>query len=287
MAPTDNRQQYIIYCDESEDKGPFFSNFYGGALIKASNRQKVEEALLVASVGITGEAKWTKITEQDEVAYIRFALKFLELVADGVIKARVMFTQNIHATDHIQYEEQDAKFFKLYYQFIKHAFGLMFCNPERADIVHVAVYLDDAPDTSAALDNFKNYLASLTVSPEFFRARVIIDKDSIAEINSKEHYILQAVDVILGAIQFRLNELHKAIPKGKKRRGKRTRAKERVYRAINSKLRAMYPGFNIGVTTGHVGGRQVRWEHPYRHWCFKPLQSVMDRSRGKKQRKKR
>jgi hypothetical protein len=35
-----------------------------------------------------------------EAAYIRFALKFLELVNRGLIKARVMFTQNIHATDH-------------------------------------------------------------------------------------------------------------------------------------------------------------------------------------------
>jgi hypothetical protein len=42
------------------------------------------------------------------------------------------------------YEEQDAKFFKLYYQFIKHAFGLMFCNPDGTDIVRVAVYLDKA-----------------------------------------------------------------------------------------------------------------------------------------------
>ena len=242
--------------------------------------KKIEAELRTASEGITGEAKWTKITEQDEAAYVRFALKFLELVNRGLIKARVMFTQNIHATDHIQYEEQDAKFFKLYYQFIKHAFGLMFCNPDGTDMVRVAVYLDKAPDTAAALNNFKDYLASLTVLPEFFQARVIVDKDTVAEINSKEHVILQAVDVILGAIQFRLNEL-KAIPKGKKRRGKRTRAKERVYKAINSQLRKMYPHFNIGVTTGQADGRNVRWTHPYRHWCFKPLQSVMDHSRGR------
>lgn len=278
--------EYIIYCDESEDKGPFFSNFYGGALIKASDREKIETELLATRAGINGEAKWTKITEQDEARYIAFALKFLELVESGLVKMRVMFTQNIHSTDHIQYEEQDAKFFKLYYQFIKHAFGLMFCNPDRYDVVRISIYLDDAPDTEAALDNFKNYLASLTVLPEFFQARVIVEKEKIAEINSKEHVILQAIDVILGSIQFRLNELHRAIPKDKKRRGKRTRAKERVYKAINKKLRSIYPNFNIGGTTGQYDGRQVRWSHPYRHWCFKPLQSVMDHSRGKKKRKR-
>ena len=151
--------EYIIYCDELEDKGPFFSNFFGGALIKAADRVKIEFALQAARVGVTGEAKWTKITERDEAAYIAFALKFLELVQTGQAKMRVMFTQNVYRTDHIEYEEQDAKFFKLYYQFIKHAFGLMYCNPERQEIIHIAVYLDDAPDTTAALDNFKNYLA--------------------------------------------------------------------------------------------------------------------------------
>jgi hypothetical protein len=177
--------EYIIYCDESEDKGPFYSNFYGGALIKASDREKIEAALRLAQKGITGEAKWTKITEQDQHAYIAFALNFLGLIEAGQVKMRVMFTQNIYRTDHIQYEEQDLKFFKLYYQFIKHAFGLMYCNPEDTEIVHVAVYLDDAPDTTEALDNFKDCLASLTVLPEFFQARVTVDKEAIAEVNSK------------------------------------------------------------------------------------------------------
>jgi hypothetical protein len=271
-------QQYIIYCDESQSKGRFYSNLYGGAIIKASDRVSIGSALLAAKNGITGEAKWIKITEQDEDGYITFSLKFLELLEAGLIKMRVMFTQNIHSTDHVQYYDQDAKYFKLYYQFIKHAFGLMFCNDDRKEIINVSVHLDDAPDTSDALDNFKDYLASLTVLPDFFRARVIVDRDAIAEVDSRDHMIMQAVDVILGAIQFRLNELHKEIPRGKKRRGKRTRAKERVYKSINAELRAMYPHFNIGVTTGQAEGQHVRWTHPYRHWC--------DHERGKRQRRR-
>jgi hypothetical protein len=278
--------KYIIYCDESEHKGRFYSNFYGGALIKAADRERIETALRVAKAGINGEAKWTKITEQDETRYIELARKFLEFVRDGSIKMRVMFTQNIHSTDHVDDYEQEARYFKLYYQFIKHAFGLMFCNEGRKNIVQISIYLDDAPDTAVALENFKDYLASLTVLPDFFRARVIIDRQAIAEVNSRDHAIMQAVDVILGSMQFRLNEHHKAIPKGARRRGKRTRAKERVYKFINAELRSMYPGFNIGVTTGQPDGPLVRWTHPYRHWCFKPRQSVMDHSRGKKRRKR-
>ena len=278
---------YIIYCDESKAKGRFYSNFYGGALIKASDRQAIEAGLREAASGINGEAKWTKIWERDEARYIAFVGKFLELVDGGLIKVRVMFTQNIHRTDHIEYYEEDAKYFKLYYQFIKHAFGLTFCNEiEPKDIVRVTIYLDDSPDTTAALNNFKDYLASLTVLPDFFRARVIIDRNAIADVNSKDHVILQAVDVILGAIQFRLNDHHKEIPKGKRRRGKRTRAKERVYDFINAKLRAMYPHFNIGSTTGQSDGPHVRWTHPYRHWKFIPYESIQDQTRGKKHKRR-
>src|ERR1700722_16977807 len=114
-------RRYIIYCDESKNKGRFYSNFYGGALIEAADRVQIEAALVKAKEGVKGEAKWTKVTEQDEAGYIAFASKFLELVDSGLIKMRVMFTQNIHSTDHIEYEP-DAKYFKLYYQFIKHAF---------------------------------------------------------------------------------------------------------------------------------------------------------------------
>jgi hypothetical protein len=44
--------EYIIYCDESESKGRFYSNFYGGALIKAADRERIEAALKIARTGI-------------------------------------------------------------------------------------------------------------------------------------------------------------------------------------------------------------------------------------------
>ncbi len=29
--------QYIIYCDESVKRGDYFSNFYGGALVRSND----------------------------------------------------------------------------------------------------------------------------------------------------------------------------------------------------------------------------------------------------------
>jgi hypothetical protein len=277
--------RFIIYCDESVSKGKYYSDFYGGALLLASKRQEIEEKLLAAKGIIQGEVKWTKISEYNESAYIAFVDAVFELIASGDIKMRIMFTQNINDTSHFPADKEDNKYFMLYYQFLKHAFGLRFCNIEKQGCAHVSVYLDDAPDTKEKLDNFKNYLSSLSSYPIFHRAKVSIAKDDITEVNSKEHIILQAVDVILGSMQFRLNNLHKEIPEGKKRRGKRTKAKDRVYRHINKKICEIYPRFNIGTSTARLNGAEDAWSHNYRHWCFKPRESVENLSRGKKQKK--
>ncbi|MBI1245325.1 MAG: DUF3800 domain-containing protein [Alphaproteobacteria bacterium] len=278
-------KRFTIYCDESADKGPYFSDFYGGALIRTADREAIEAVLSTAKAdaGLVGEAKWTKIGPHNEKAYIEFVDSALNLVAANRMKLRVMFTQNINQTQHLDHDD-DNRFFILYYQFIKNAFGLRYCNPERAEEVIVTVLLDDAPDTRQALENFKNYLSSLSVYPIFHRERIKIPRDQISEIRSHDHVILQAVDVVLGAMQFRLNEFHKRKPEGQRLRGARTRAKERVYKHINSRIRGIYPRFNIGTSTGQSGGPADRWDHSYRHWCFVPEGSIKDLSRGKRQK---
>ena len=56
---------------------------------------------------------------------------------------------------------------------------------------------------------------------EFKKANLFFNsKDDIAEAKSHNHDILQCLDVILGAMEFRLNEKHKAKPEGQRTRGK-------------------------------------------------------------------
>ena len=53
------RMRYIIYCDESDDKGQFYSNFYGGALLRDSDRLRIEDRLkkVKSDVKLTGEVE--------------------------------------------------------------------------------------------------------------------------------------------------------------------------------------------------------------------------------------
>jgi hypothetical protein len=96
---------------------------------------------------------------------------------------------------------------------------------------------------------------------------------------------LEGLDIVLGAMAFRLNEKHKEIPPGKKRRGKRTVAKEKLYKHILDKIRELYPNFNVGVSTGRLNEGEL-WKHPYRHWCFEPRNFEIDNSVSKNRNKK-
>jgi hypothetical protein len=85
---------------------------------------------------------------------------------------------------------------------------------------------------------------------------------------------------------FRLNDKHRAKPPGARRRGKRTIAKEALYKMILGEIRKIQPGFNIGVSTSARGDLRNNWNQPYRHWSFIPKVSEHNAGltkRGKKQ----
>ena len=62
------------------------------------------------------------------------------------------------------------------------------------------------------------------------------------------------------------------------RRGKRTIAKEKLYKNILKNIRTIYPNFNIGVSTSYRNNFANKWKDPYRHWCFKSKDNTFDPS---------
>ncbi|WP_294196852.1 DUF3800 domain-containing protein [uncultured Sphingomonas sp.] len=261
--------EYLIYSDESVSKGDYFSNFYGGALVTSRDDATVRRVLAEkkAALNLGGEVKWQKITEAYEGKYIELMDAFFDLIESNKVKVRIMFTQNMFRRRGLTADQRDQQYFILYYQFIKHAFGLRHrTNDEPA---RLRLLLDQLPDTREKIERFKGFVVGLNSNPAFRRAGLSIAREDIADVDSKQHDLLQCLDVVLGSMQFRLNDKHLEIPPGQRRRGKRTRAKERVYRHISKRIRAIYPGFNIGITTGTAGGgKELRWTHRYRHWLF-------------------
>lgn len=277
-------KHYIIYADESDKRGRYFSNFFGGVLLAAEERERISDELQNKKneLGLLHELKWQNVDATCVDRYIEFVRTYFTYIASSRLKVRIMFTQNMRIPVGLMERHHDLQYFLLYYQFIKHAFGLKFADHNPYQAVFVSVLPDKIPDTKDRVDKFKDYLCRIPGSSYMRGANLYIPRSSIADVDSERHVILQGLDIILGSMCSKLNGKLKDIPAGKRRRGKRTVAKEKLYREINAEIRKIYPNFNVGVSTGCHYGPSDRWTHPYRHWLFTPKGHVMDRSLGKK-----
>ncbi len=277
-------RELVIYCDESVSNGEFFSNFYGGLLVESQHVEPIRTELtdLKTALGITGEIKWERVNTSVADRYIEFMTSLFALVGTGRIKIRVMFTQNRHVAT-LTPEQRETGYTRLYYQFIKHAFGLQ-CAGTPGEATRLRLMLDQLPANREQVARFRGYLSALTHQPDFRRAQIEVPREQIAEIDSKEHILAQALDVVLGSMAFYLNDRHLAKPAGARIRSKRTREKERVYKHINACIRKIYPRFNVGVSTGQPNGPSDRWNHAYRHWLFVPKGAGVDNSLTKRKK---
>jgi len=275
--------EYLIYSDESDSDGAHYSNFYGGALVRSSHVESVNAAIAgkKKELNLHNEVKWQKITKNYLNKYKILMDTFFDFVEQDIIKIRIMFTHNYLLAKNLETYHHEHRYFLLYYKFIKHAFGLAYSDDEQEEI-RLRLYLDRLPDTSEKRELFKDHVVGLNRYKQFKQAGIKIDRDQIAEVESHEHDILQCLDIVLGSINFRLNDKHKVKPEGAHQRGKRTIAKEKLYKHINTRIRGIYPSFNIGITTGIHGDKSNRWHHPYRHWRFVPNEVVINPKAGKR-----
>jgi hypothetical protein len=267
--------EYLIYCDESEKRGATYSNFYGGLLVRSTDLHRCLAAITACKTDqhLFGEVKWQKITDNYLEKYKSLMDVFFSLVAEDKLKVRVMFTQNTNVPAGLTDEHRENEYLLLYYQFIKHAFGLRSSNTGNEPI-RLRIYPDQLPETKEKIDRFRSYLVSLSRSKDFRDSKLVIRHEDIAEVESHDHGLLQCLDIVIGSINFRLNGLHKHIPPGRRRRGRWTVAKERLYKHISGWLRRLRPHFNIGISTGLDGDWANHWHHPYRHWLFVPKQTT-------------
>ncbi len=277
--------ELIIYCDESIKKGKYFSNFYGGVLVSSLHQNSVNEKLndKKISLNLKNEVKWQRVTQNYLDKYIELMDSFFDLVKDNKIKLRIMFTQNARIQKELDDYQKEHEYFLLYYQFIKHAFGLYYCKkPKGQEKVAVRLHFDRLPDTKEKNAHFKSFISNLSKNPQFRDNGIYIRNDHIAEVDSSHHVLMQCIDIVLGAMQFRLNDMHKEKPEGKFRRSKRTIAKEKLYKSIYNRIHEIYPRFNIGTTTSLQHGHEYTWKHPYRHWVFTSKKSELDRELTKR-----
>ncbi len=262
---------FYIFCDESLKKGKYYSNFYGAVLIDKSEFEKVKNVIVskVQDLQIeNAELKWGHVNTYKLEQYKEVIDVFFEFIKANVIKLRIMFTDNRFIANDLTKAHHENQYHILYYHFLKLAFGFKYITSDLP--LDLEIYFDKLPDSNKKNLLFKNYIYGIQFLPEFSNSKIIIKKDSIYEVDSKKHILMQCLDVILGAMAFRLNDQHKEKVISSTKRGKRTVAKEKLYKHINKKIRETRANFNIGITTGVDGNYQNIFFHPYRHWLFIP-----------------
>lgn len=255
--------------------------FMDGALVKVADIQEIEKELNAKKdeLNLKGEIKWSKVTGNYLDKYMEMINLFFSFIKAGKIKVRIMFAQNAHVSDGLTKEQTDNEYSILYYYFLKDAFGMKYSNstPYKTK-VNFSLYLDDLPCSKEQKEIFKKSL---------FRNNVGFQQNNVeitefVEIDSKKHVIQQCMDIILGSMNFKLNDFDKIKDEKTGKRSKRTIAKEKLYKVINKNIREIRKNFNIGITTGINGDQSNYWKHLYRHWNFISSYSHFDETLTKR-----
>lgn len=271
------KKEYTLYFDESQKNGKFFGNFYGGALVNSKDIDYINATLNAKKqeLNLFGEIKWSKVTEEYLDKYKEMITTYFNFIKENKIKIRIMFKPTCFVCNNLSDNQIDNEYYLLYYQFVKLAFGFEYCNPKN-EIVNFRFYFDKLPNTPNRNMTFINYIYGLNNLPMFTNNNLHVKSEDITEVISHNHVILQCMDIILGSINFKLNELNKIKDPITHKRGKKTKAKENLYKHILSNIRDIFPNFNIGISTGIKDNWANKWLHPYRHWKFIPNDSIYE-----------
>lgn len=159
-------REYVIYTDESDKDGKYFSNFYGGVLVRSTDLAEAISRLEARKRGLNlfQEIKWQKVTANYLEKYKSLMAEFFDMVAEDKLKVRIMFTQNRLVPTGLTTDQRRIEYYLLYYQFLKHAFGLPFSNPGRQPIL-VRLNLDWLPQNREENATFKSYVLRLNHNP--------------------------------------------------------------------------------------------------------------------------
>ena len=85
-------------------------------------------------------------------------------------------------------DQIEGAYFRLYYQFIKTAFGLSL-HPPAGHPVRLKLFFDEFPDTREAATQFKGFILGLKDNALIRRAGITIRAEDIAEIRSHDHVL--------------------------------------------------------------------------------------------------
>lgn len=136
--------EYIIYFDESVQDGKYYTDFFGGVLVRNIDYDIIREALDTKkdNLNLKGEIKWIKVTENYLDKYKQMMDLFFSFIKENRLKVRIMFRATAQTPSHLSPEQVHNRYALLYYQFVKNAFGLIYHDGPIDKPVYLRLYFD-------------------------------------------------------------------------------------------------------------------------------------------------
>ncbi len=277
---------FEIYADEAWTHGgnpPHrYWCFLGGIFGTQPDLDKLDTDLrqIIGKYGINGEVKWSKISEQNIDCYIDLVNCFMAHVNQGRVKYRQTFLDRSYKWlprhGEIPLTELEVQF-RIYYQFLKHSFGLRYLPNPTGSLVKILIHLDDHSSNSEkeGLRRFASNLPAQLDRPEL--------DVQVSFLNSAKNMRLQICDLMMGAAGSHGNKMRLRRKPGKRGQTPKQRVRDRFCRHVYNMLRQQDAAergsraFNWFETTGHDGDIANRFHHAVRIWKFEPKRYIKDR----------
>jgi hypothetical protein len=242
-------------------------------MVRSSDREAIENELLSlkSQLGLAGEIKWTRVRPFNWERVALVLDRFFDFVEADRLKLRYMWLDQLFGNPAALNDfHREFGYYILYYFFLVFCFGLPWHDlPEP---VQVEFFPDTLPDQPEKRRSFRNFLLWCHGARRF-RERSPFRIISVGDVDSKSHLLLQCVDVIIGAVGFRLNKLHE-IRQHDGRRGEGTKVKELLYKRIVARIGRIdmaqrgRRAFGVGVNTS-TGTFENCWRLRFRQWNFR------------------
>ncbi len=277
---------YELCADEAWTHGGTPLNrywcFFGGIFGLESDLSKLELALarIVQTHGHKIEIKWANVSRQSQSLYIELLNEFFSQLTSKDIKYRQRFLDRMHVYVPARNETKQSALdtqYRVYYQFLKHHFGLQYLPRAQNQFDTVFIRLDEhsSQEHKLVLKTFAEKL------PHWLGRTDLHFHVSFVE--SKAHLRLQICDLIMGAAGSYGIKMHLKRQPGQRGMSGKQKLRLEIAKYIYEKIKEIVlnqrntRAFNWFDTTGIDDSVENQLHHKIRIWKFVPKSHRVDR----------
>ncbi|NOT25790.1 MAG: DUF3800 domain-containing protein [Acidobacteria bacterium] len=193
-------KNHHVHCDESQTGARFV--VYGGIITSGRNVDWFDGIMAKwrDDNHMHAELKWTKVTNQKYAQYKALVDLFFEHAA----LHRLHFKSVVFDSTEVDYAYHDGDeelgFYKFYYQFLLHKFGVYAKSDEHS----LYVSIDERSTTKYKLGTLKDVL-NAGIRKKFGRNSNVVKQ--VEPACSKHSNLMQMADVLMGAVGWHSNDL--------------------------------------------------------------------------------